>query len=99
MHMILGGTYGKYGLDQMSIPREELVNLDVTIAEFIISRLEAFRDAAESYPSDLGSLEDWRAELADMLTVWAVVSEFGDLDEVDRANLHRFIDRLGHLWL
>jgi hypothetical protein len=79
----------------MTIDPEELVNLDVTIATFVIPRLEAFRDAAESYPDDLGTIEEWRAELDRMAAAFHRIRTW---NEPDQAGLDLFAKRLGHLW-
>ena len=88
----------------MGIPRTDLVNLDVTIAEFIIPRLIAFRDTDESHPGDLDSIEGWRAELTSMIRAWldvAAAVENGEhkYTEGTRDGLRLFTDRLGYLWL
>ena len=90
----------------MSIDREELVNLDATIAAFIIPRLEAFKDATQSYPADLDSLADWHAELDVMIDSFRLVAAVSRGEytahwpmQDSRPGLHLFADRLEHLWL
>jgi hypothetical protein len=84
----------------MTVDPEELVNLDVTIAEFVIPRLEAFRDAADSFPADLDTIEEWHAELDQMILSFRVRSstDYAAPCDVVEAGLALFAKRLGHLW-
>jgi hypothetical protein len=86
-----------------NVTHDELVNLDITLANFIIPRLEAFRDATDSYPDDLDSLDAWHAELNHMLAAWRTVALSLDNDEGygdlhTHTGLRLFANRVGHLW-
>ena len=91
----------------MSIDREELVNLDATIAAFIIPRLIAFRDTTDSYPADLDDMGEWHDELDSMIAAFQLVANLTDPNTItasletqdSRPGLRLFAERLGHLWL
>jgi hypothetical protein len=99
-----GATHARQSMTTTRIGPDELVNLDITLANFIIPRLEAFRDATDSYPDDLDSLDAWHAELNHMLAAWRTVALSLDNDEGygdlhTHTGLRLFANRVGHLWL
>ena len=85
----------------MTVDRNELVNLDATIAAFIIPRLEAFRDTTDSYPADLDSMSEWHAELDRMIVAFRAHSSDDYAAPCDEVipGLLLFAERFGHLWL
>jgi hypothetical protein len=91
----------------MTITRNELVNLDATIANFIIPRLQAFRDITQTYPSDLNTHDEWLAELDSMIDAFILVAGLTDDSFItaslptqdSRPGLRLFVNRLEHLWL
>ena len=83
----------------MSIDRDELIDLDVTIANFILPRLRAFRDSTESYPADLPGMAAWHAELDSMIAAFQASVDGEDDDEVTQAHLALFARRFRDLWI
>jgi hypothetical protein len=88
----------------MTIDPSELVNLDVTIAEFIGPRIAMFRTAPHGPPAHL-TPEEWDAMLADMQFAWEYIASdayFGradsERDERVTRGLRLFNEYLGHLW-
>jgi hypothetical protein len=43
------------------------VSLDWTIAKFVLPRLRRFREVANGYPEDAGSMAGWLAKIDDMI--------------------------------
>jgi hypothetical protein len=90
----------------MTIPPEDLVNLDIVIAEFIAPRLQAFRDVTDSFPEDLDDMGEWHAELDEMIAAFHVIGHPSNPNDdtavpytpVHQARLALFARRLGHLW-
>jgi hypothetical protein len=90
----------------MTIDPVELVNLDVTIAEFIIPRLEAFRAATDSYPADLDDMGLWHAELDEMVDALKLIVTQDEprlgstipYTPSHQAGLDLFAKRFGDLW-
>lgn len=84
----------------MNTHGDDLHDLDITIAAFILPRLRAFRDTTQSYPADLDSLNEWHAELDSMIALFeSVVSgEADDDDEVTTQRLQLFARRYRDLW-
>jgi hypothetical protein len=84
------------------VTHDELVNLDITLAEYIAPRLRAFANTTEAYPADLPNLDAWKAELARMAVAFENIHVLGTEawpDHVEQADLDLFAARLGHLWL
>lgn len=59
------------------INKKELFNLDITIAEFILPRLIAFKNASDSYPGDL-SRKKWEKILDKMIVAFEIISKDSD---------------------
>ena len=80
----------------------DLINLDVTIAEFVAPHLRAFRGAADAYPHDLPDLDAWHAELDAMIAAFeniiVMADEAGRYDPDAQAGVELFARRLGDLW-
>ena len=89
------------------VKHAELVNLDATIAAFIIPRLQAFRAITKTYPADLDFFGQWLAELDLMIEAFELVVSHSDGTSITAANptqdsrpgLRLFAERLEHLWL
>ena len=75
----------------------DLVNLDVTIARFIIPRLEAFRDQTGSCPGAVSGFDAWREELDRMIRAWRRVERREYNHEV-RSALLLFARRVPEMW-
>lgn len=85
----------------------DLWNLDVTIAEFVLPRLQRFREYAAGYPGDLATQEEWHAMLDDMLYgLRAIVEDnypsASNYDQIDWERVQRglrlFGERFRNLW-
>jgi hypothetical protein len=89
------------------VKHAELVNLDATIAAFILPRLQAFRAITKTYPSDLSTYEQWLAELDLMIEAFTLVAGLTEDNvirgvlpaEDSRPGRRLFAERLDHLWL
>ena len=54
---------------------KELVNLDITIAKFILPRLKSFRKMAYGYPALPGySYAQWKDDLGKMIDAFEIIS-------------------------
>ena len=49
-------------------------NLDMTIAQFIVPRLELFKKVTDCYPSQFDSMEEWYEILEKMIAAFKVIS-------------------------
>ena len=85
----------------MTVPDSDLVNLDMTIAQFIAPRLKAFRERNEGWPCGFENLAAWDAALADMQHAFETIATEGMPvyeDHVERG-LDLFRKHLQDLWL
>lgn len=83
----------------------ELFNLDITLTAFILPRLKGFRDTVIGYPSYLGSIENWQAELDKMIRAFQIMYDcensitLSDSDEkAIEIGLKSFAEHYNHLW-
>ena len=53
---------------------KDTYNLDMTIADFIIPRLELFKKVTDCYPSQFDSMEEWYEILEKMIAAFKVIS-------------------------
>jgi hypothetical protein len=86
-----------------SIPRDELVNLDVTLAKHIAPRVLAFIGACDSYPENT-SLEAYKADLHEIAWTFERLAEELDTNNAvdhDRiaAGLDLFAKHYRSLWI
>ena len=49
-------------------------NLDMTIAQFIVPRLELFKKVSDCYPHQFDSMEEWHEILEKMIAAFKVIS-------------------------
>lgn len=49
-------------------------NLDMTIAQFIVPRLELFKKVTDCYPAQFDSMEEWHEVLDKIITAFKVIS-------------------------
>lgn len=61
---------GKY------VPSSDTWNLDLTIAEFVLPRLEMFKKVVDCYPCDLNTIEEWYDILDKMIESFRIISTF-----------------------
>jgi hypothetical protein len=87
----------------MNIPRDELANLDVTLAKHIAPRIRAFAERTESYPPDT-TLEQYRADLDEI--AWALEAIATSLDSYAEPDYERvdaglalFAKHYRYLWI
>ena len=59
---------GKY------VPSNDTWNLDITIAEFILPRLELFKKVVDCYPCELNSIEEWYDILDKMVESFRIIT-------------------------
>lgn len=59
---------GKY------IPHSDTYNLDMTIAQFILPRLELFKKLTDCYPHQFDSMEEWYKTLDKMIAAFSIIS-------------------------
>lgn len=59
---------GKY------VPCKDTWDLDLTIAEFILPRLELFKKVSDCYPSELNSIEEWYDILDKMIESFRIMT-------------------------
>jgi len=78
----------------------ELVDLDITIAEFILPRLKRFRQVRNSRPDDLTD-EEWDEQLGLMIEAFEFIESDAYFQTDNRAarGLQSFAKYMGHLWL
>ena len=83
----------------------ELFNLDITLTAFILPRLKGLRDTVIGYPSYLGSIENWQAELDKMIRAFQIMYDcensitLSDSDEkAIEIGLKSFAEHYNHLW-
>lgn len=58
----------KKGLPYKKIPFRDLINLDFTLAQFIIPRLERFKEEAVGWPAiSFETFEDWMVAIDKMI--------------------------------
>lgn len=60
--------HGKY------VPAKDTWNLDITIAKFVIPRLELFKKVIDCYPKQFDSMEEWYEVLDKMITAFKAIS-------------------------
>jgi len=84
---------------------DELWSLDSSISRFVLPRLKAFRADPFGHPGDLDSLEQWQAELDEMIFAFEFdVHAYGEYptweQDYERAQrgLALFAKRYWHLW-
>ena len=56
------------------VQTKDTYNLDMTIADFIIPRLELFKKITDCYPSQFDSMEEWYEILEKMIAAFKVIS-------------------------
>lgn len=92
--------------EERGFDASELWSLDMTVARFIIPRLEAFIDDTEGYPPDM-SPDEWYKILHDMLSAFQLLADdnlpFGKeeadkREETIRKGLDLFVEYFQHLW-
>jgi hypothetical protein len=87
----------------VTVPDSDLVNLDVTIAEFIAPRIKAFRARNQSWPNAFENLEAWDAALAEMQHAFeqlALGHQYAyDHDDRVHHGLNLFRKHLADLWI
>lgn len=74
--------FGKY------VSSSDIWDLDITIAKFILPRIELFRKVVDSYPDrDLNSFEEWCGILDKMIEAFRLITETTfkiKYDEIER---------------
>lgn len=82
---------------------DEIVNLDSTFYAWVLPRLVCFRKHNQGYPCKFGSLEQWHAELDNVITtLQGLVNNELPYKEVDsaREKINEWVGKnLGKLWL
>lgn len=56
------------------MPCQDTWNLDITIADFILPRLQEFKKVSDSFPHDLSSVEEWHDILDKMIAAFTLIS-------------------------
>lgn len=90
--------FGKY------VPANDTFNLDVTIADFVLPRLEMFKKVVDCYPCDLNTIEEWYDILDKMIASFRIISEsppyktFNEHKEVIDEGLDLFREYYHDLW-
>ena len=77
----------------------ELWSLDMTIIEFTLPRLKAFRDYTKSFPidDDIKSFQDWQATIDKMIYgMEKYIDDSWDTEAVEGIDL--FLKYFRHLW-
>ena len=59
---------GKY------VSHKDTYNLDITIAQFIVPRLELFKKLTDCYPFQFNSMEEWYKVLDKMIAAFSIIS-------------------------
>lgn len=59
---------------------KETRNLDITIAEFIIPRLELFKKVTDCQPNDLESMNEWYKILDKIIKAFSILSKKFDVN-------------------
>jgi hypothetical protein len=79
-------------------------SLDWTIAKFVLPRLRRFREVANGYPEDAGSMAGWLAKIDDMIYAIEIYANGHwdappntDWDRVQRGS-ETFGKYFNHLW-
>lgn len=78
-------------------------NLDVTISEFIIPRLELFRKVTCGRPQEFSTMEEWYSIIDKMIAAFRMLSDeklwnSKDEENVIEDGLGLFCKYLRHLW-
>ena len=55
------------------VPHKDTYNLDMTIAQFIVPRLELFKKVSDCYPHQFDSMEEWHEILEKMIAAFKVI--------------------------
>lgn len=55
------------------VPSRDTWNLDMTIAKFVVPRLELFKKITDCYPGQFDSMEEWYEILDKMIAAFKVI--------------------------
>ena len=93
---------GKY------VPNKDTWSLDITIAEFVLPRLELFRKVIDCFPYEFNSIEEWYEILDKMIEAFRLITEkfshlYTSSEEKERqekinCGLDLFRKYYNHLW-
>jgi len=84
--------------------RDDLFNLDRTIAEWVLPKLIKFREVTPSYPGSCESLEEWRGILDKMISSFRIVVDSVALGSAEEdkefdEGMRLFAEYFRALWL
>ena len=65
----------KYQILTRGFADDELWSLDITIAEFILPRLKAFKDITYNYPIVMKTKDDWGKKIDMMIEAFEILSD------------------------
>ena len=88
---------GKY------VPSKDTWNLDLTIAEFVLPRLELFKKVVDCYPYHFNSIEEWYEVLDKMIESFYLIKNssyktFTENKEKIEQGLDLFVKYYHDLW-
>lgn len=65
---------------------KDILDLDVTIAKFLIPRLKKLKNLKNCYPESAGSMAKWHGILKKMIKAFEIIAKQGHLESVKNSS-------------
>lgn len=78
------------------IPHSDTYNLDITVAKFILPRLELFRKIIDCFPDkDFNSLKEWQDTLDKMINAFRIISKKFESNDSNKSDEEKEVVKEG----